>query len=171
MANADNPHGFIHLKSLGGGDGVVREYIKAAGDGTRLGIGDPVTFTGAVDTVEQYDQDDAVLGVTLNFGAGTTLTNQSVVLAFEDTLFEVQEDVNMGTAAEGAGADTVTALAANTTTGQSKFEIASSTAAASALDLHLYQVAPYIDNDGTATNARWFVLFNDRQYANAIAGI
>jgi hypothetical protein len=170
MANVDNPHGFAPLKSLGGGDMVAREYIKAAADGTRLGINDPVTFTGAVDTIEQYDQDDPILGVTLNFGAGTTLTNQSVILAFEDTLFEAQEDANMGKAAEGAGANTIAAVAANTTTGHSKFEI-SSTAAAAVRDLHLYQVAPYIDNDGASTNARWFILFNDRQYANAIAGI
>lgn len=174
MANVDNPHGFVPLKSLGGGDMVSRTYIKASGDAVALGIHDPVTFTGALDTIEQYDQDDPLLGVTLNAGAASTETEHAVVLAFEDTMFEGQEDGvggAMGTAAEGSGADIIVATANTTNTLNSQCEIDSNTAAASALDLHLYQVAPYIDNDGTLINARWFVLMNDRQYDNATAGI
>ena len=174
MANVDAPHGFDPLKSLGGGDMITRIYTKASGDGVILGIGDLVTLTGALDTIEQYDQDDLVLGSCGSFGAASTETSHPVTLAFEDTLFEAQEDGvggAMGTAAEGSGVDVIVNGVASATSPNSIMEIDSNTASNAALDLHLYQAAPYIDNDATLTNARWFVLMNDRQYANATAGV
>lgn len=176
MANTDNRHGFVALKSLGGGDMVTRVYVKAVGDGVALGQNDLVTFTGALDTIEQYDQDDPVLGSCLNFGAASTATDHHVVLAFGDTLFEAQEDGDggaLGTAEEGASTDVIVNGVASDpgTNGVSIMEIDSSAVAAGARDVHLFQVAPYADNDGTLEFARWFVLMNDRQYDNATAGI
>ena len=173
MANTNRPHGFVGLKSLGGGDLVVREYAKAVADTTVIGENDLVTITGALDTVAQYVQDDPVSGSSINFGATALATTHSVVLAFSDTLFEAQEDSDgaaMVAADEGQSADVIVA-AANSTTGQSAMEIDSSTVTNQARDVQLFAVAPYVDNTVGSNNARWFVLMNDRRYFNAVAGV
>jgi hypothetical protein len=174
MANNDNPHGFTPAVVMGGGEPYVRIYNKAATDATRLGIGDPVDISGALDTITRAAAAATIVGINMGYAPRYTLSTHPVIIPLGKVLFDVQEDGDggaMGTASEGLTADYV-AGDCNATTGRSIFEIDSSTKdTTSTHDLHLCQVAPYIDNDGTLTNARWFVLMNNERDYNQIAGV
>lgn len=176
MANLDNPFGFLPVFRLDGLPMIARVYQKAAADGTALGIGDLVNISGVKNIVTQGSAGGPFLGPTLAYGAASTLTNQPVIVCDKDTVLVAQEDGDggaMGTAAEGLNVDVIVATC-STVTGRSQMEIDSSTANTtpdSTLDLLLYQVAPYPDNDGTLTNARWFVTINDSTMADLKAGV
>lgn len=176
MANADNAFGFLPVHRLDGLPSVARVYQKAAADGTALGIGDLVNITGVRNIVTQGAAGGPFLGTNLAYGAASTLTDQPIIICDKDTVLVAQEDGDggaMGTAAEGLNVDVIVA-AASTLTGRSQMEIDSSTANTTpdyTLDLLLYKVAPYPDNDGTLTNARWFVVINDSTMADLKAGV
>ena len=174
MANVDRPHGFLAIGTLNGADPAVRFFVKAAADATLLGIGDFVEITGALNTVGRAETGDDILGSTTAYGAASKLTDQPVNPAFADTIFEGQETgtaATLGTASEGLNANFVVADA-NSTTGISQMEIDSDTEATTAtLDLKLWKVAPYADNDGTLANSRWFVLVNRRLLSDQSTGV
>jgi hypothetical protein len=170
MGNTDNPHGFLPVHVLGGGELYTRIFTKDASDATGIGIGDPVDTDGTLDGVEEQAAAGTITGVSMSYGAISTLSYHPVVIPLGRTVFECQEDANAGTASEGLTSDFL-AGTASTVTGRSQYEMDSSEVnTTNTHDLRLIQVAPYPDNDGTASYARWFVLFNNERWANQIAG-
>lgn len=171
MANTDNPFGFLPVFRLDGGNlGLTRMYVKAAAD-TRLGIGDLVNITGAKNTVTRAAAAGPFLGPTLAFGAAADASVQPVLPANKMVVLVCQESGTIGTAAEGLNAN-ITVADCSTVTGRSQMELDSDTEdTTNTLDLHIYQVAPYADNDGTLANARWFVQINDSTMADLKAGV
>ena len=171
MANVDNPHGFHPIGDLHGGEPVIRNYEKDASDTVVLGVNDLVNIDGSLNGVARAAAGGPFLGATLAFGAASTLTDQPVSIASSHSLYEAQENVNIGTAAEGLNAN-ITVANANTTTGIAQSEIDSATeTTTSTLDVKIYQVAPYVDNDGTASFARFFVTLNDILFSDLKAGV
>lgn len=170
MANVDNPHGFLPVGSLNGAPPIVRMYDKAAAD-TRLGIGDLVNISGALNTISRSAAGGPFLGANLGFGLAAPITTHPIMICNKMVLLEAQESGNIGTASEGLNAN-ITVADCSLITGRSQMEIDSDTeATTNTLDVHIYQVAPYVDNDGTAANARWFVQINDSSIADLKAGV
>lgn len=173
MANTDNPRGFKYVSQLKGGDPTVAEKIKDVSDTVVLGRGDFVDFDGTADGVKRVAAQGVILGTSLSFGAASTLTTHPVLLAWDDTLFEAQEDSVGGALAaddEQLNADIVVANA-NTTTGRGQMEIDSNTASTTAsLDLKIWELSKKQGN-AIGTNAIWNVLVNDRRLASLVAGV
>ena len=95
-----------------------------------------------------------------------------LVLVADDPnlIFEMQEDGNMGLNATSATAQIVSG-SGSTATGLSGYQIDSSEEAQTATDqLRIIQPVPRLDNDGTAANAKWWVMINMHAYAPATAG-
>ena len=173
MANTDRPSGFTYVSQLKGGDATVRQFIKVVGDGTLIGKGDLVNHTGAQDTIARTAAAGIHLGTNLDFGAALTATNHGVLLAWEDTLFEGQEDSVGGAIAAASEFLNCNAIVANasTLTGISAMELDSNTAATtSTLDFKLWAIAPKVGN-AQGSFARWHLLINDRQMSNHTAGV
>ena len=171
MANVDNPNGFDPIGNLNGGEPVIRIYEKDASDTVLLGVNDLVNIDGSLNGVARAAAGGPFLGATLAFGAASTLSDQPVSIASSFSLYDAQESGNIGTAAEGLNAN-ITVANANTTTGIAQSEIDSDTEAnTSTLDVKLYKVAPYVDNDGTASFSRWFVTLNDILFSDLKAGV
>lgn len=174
MANVDNPMGFIPIFRLDGQPMVSRIYNKAVGDTAALGVGDLVITTSALNTITRGAAGGPFLGVNMNYAAASTASEHAITICDFDTILVAQEDGDggaIGTAGEGLNAAIIVAVP-DSTAGVSRMEIDSSTAAVdNTLELTLYQVAPYADNDGTLTNARWFVKLNDAQLADLKAGV
>lgn len=174
MANSDAPFGFRYVANLTGGGEYIRTYIHPAADGTAIGRGDLVTTTGAADTVEQYDNNDPVQGLALNYVALSVLGDVSVIYLNHTSLLEGQEDSaggDIALASEGLNASAIVA-AASTTTGLSQMEVDSSTAATTAtLTFRLIRPSPRIGNTGASTNALWFVTPLELDIAEAKAGL
>ena len=159
--NENTPFGFRYAGNLDGGSPAVREYTHAAADACGIGKGCHVDYTGAVDTVAQGVAAGPAIGVSLGYGAISTLAKIPVLMASPSTIFEVQEDGNTGTASEGLICNTVTAIAPSTVTQLSKVQLSSTTAGTTATQAwRLFAVSPRVGNDGTSTNAKWLVLCN-----------
>lgn len=173
MANTDAAFGFRYVSQLKGGDPTVRNFIKAAADGTLLGKGDLVNHTGAANTVARTAAAGIHLGTNLVFGAASTLTNHDVLIAWEDTLFEGQEDSDAGAIVAADEFMNANAIIANadTTSGISQSEVDSSTSATtSTLDFNLWAIVPRVGN-AQGNQAKWHLLLNDRQMSNLTAGL
>lgn len=173
MATA-HPSGFTPVANLTGGGEYIRTSIHAAGDNVAVGRFDFVTPTGAVNTVEQYDHADAVLGVALNYVPLSVLGNVSVYHINHTTIFEAEEDSvggNIAAASEGLNCDVIVA-AANTTTGLSQMMIDSSQVATSnTLDLRLHMPVRRPGNTIPTASGRWFCSALILHIAEAKAGI
>ncbi len=173
MANTDTPRGFTYVANLTGGGEYIRSMTHAAGDNVAIGRGDLVTPTGAADTVEQYDNNDPVWGLSLSYVALSVLGYPDVIHLNHTSLLEVQEDSDGGSiaaASEGLNAEVIVG-AANTTTGRSIMEIDSSSAATtSTLALRLYRPNPRVGNTVASANASWFVTPLELSIAEAKAG-
>ena len=174
VANRDAPHGFRYAANLTGGGEYIRTMIHAAADNVAIGRGDFVTPTGAANTVEQYDNNDPVWGLALNYVALSTLGNVSTIHLNHTSLLSAQEDSDGGAiaaASEGLNAPVVVG-AANTTTGLSIMEIDSSlVATTSSLGLRLYRPAPFVGNTVAQNNCIWFVTPLELDIAEAKAGV
>ena len=164
MANVDNPHGLWPAGSLNGEESYVKIMTKLAAYGTAVGKFDPVVWAGTQNNIARGASAAPILGISLAYSAASTLATHPVQILTNATIAEAQEDGTggaMGVDAEGYNVNFIVA-AANATTGLSQVEIDSNTAATtSTLDLHLFKVAPFPDNDGTLVNARWLVTFNN----------
>lgn len=184
MANVDAPMGAEIKRHLHGApfNGQVRRYKKEAS--VILGMGDPVVLTGDSDS-------DGVALITRAGGTGAITTITGFVVAIDpvrtdlsknyfaaadqgyvlvadapDLIIEMQEDSVGGALAGtdvGQGCDLVAALDADTTTGRSKFEIDSSTAASSGVQLRIMQLAQRDDN-AIGTNANWDCMVVEHTY-------
>lgn len=173
-ANRDAPFGFRYISNLTGGAERLRTFIHAAADTVAIGRGDLVTVTGAADTVEQYDNNDPVHALALNFVAASALGDVSCVFLNHTSVLEAQEDSvgnSIAAASEGLNVG-VTVAAANATTGLSAMEIDSNTAATtSTLALRLLQPSPRVGNTVATSNALWFVSPLELNIAEAKAGV
>ena len=174
MANVDNPHGFWPIARTDGGQDYVKIMTKLAAYGTAVGLFDPVVYAGTQNNLERGANAARVFGISLRGSAASTLATHPVLVLDNAVIAEAQEDGvggAMGVDAEQTNADFIVA-AANSTTLISQVEIDSSTAATTnTLGLKLFKVAPYPDNDGALTNARWFVKFNNLTTADQAAGV
>lgn len=173
-ANTDAPFGFRYIQNLTGGDERLRTFIHAAADGVAIGRGDLVTVTGAADTVEQYDNNDPIHALALNYVALSVLGDVSCVFLNHTSVMECQEDSDGGSiaaASEALNAGVIVG-AANTTTGLSIMEIDSSSAATTAtLGLRLLQPSPRVGNTVATSNAIWYVSPLELNIAEGKAGV
>jgi len=177
MANLDAPSGFKPVANLMGGGEYIEKMTHASGDNVAVGRFDLVTPTGAARTIEQYDNNDPVWGIALNYVALSTLGYPDVIHLNHTSILEAQEDSGGGAsdfiaaASEGLNAQIVVA-AANTTTGLSQMEIDSNTAATTnTLALRLLRPIPRPGNTVAAVNCRWFVTPLELDIAEAKAGV
>jgi hypothetical protein len=181
VANSNAPSGFSPVRFANGRpyNGAVTRYFVPATDATALFIGDPVILAGSADSrgiptvtratagggayttgvVVSFDPDPANL--TLTYRPASTARYVQVA-DDPDLLFEIQEDsVGSSLAATNVGqnADFV-AGTGSTSTGQSGFQLDSSTAnVTNTLQCRIVALANREDND-IGTNAKWLVTFN-----------
>ena len=174
MANRDAPHGFSYIANLTGGGERLRTMIHAAADSVAIGRGDLVTVTGAADTVEQYDNNDSVTGLALNYVALSVLGDVHVVFLNHTSVLEAQEDSaggDIAAASEGLNVEVLVG-AASTTTGLSIMELDSSTAATTnTLACRLWMPNPRVGNRVADTNASWWVTPLELDLAEAKVGV
>ena len=183
MANVDAAFGF---RPIGNDGGVYtgqtrRVAFVAAGSSTATFIGDPVKLDnvdgvlgdqgGAYQAVIIAAGGDPVYGVVTSFEADpndlslqyrkASTARFAQVAMVDNTLFEVQDSANQGLASVGFNAAYVVATG-STVTGLSATEIVTATAANTG-DVQLVSIVDDVENDGTLSNARWIVKFNDPQ--------
>ena len=174
VANRNAARGFRPVANLTGGGEYIRTHSHPAADSVAVGKWDLVTHTGAADTVEQFDANDPIYGVALNYVALSTLGAVSVLHVNHTSLLEAQEDSDGGdiaAASEGLNAAVIVA-AANTTTGLSQMMIDSSSAATtSSLDVRLYSPSPRAGNTVAQDFALWLCTPLDLQVGQATVGI
>lgn len=194
MANPDIVRGLVPVSDAYGKpyNGAFREYSVAAGNGTAIYVGDPVTTAGVgtaqtingkvmLDVVQAATGDvitGVVVGVqfvteaSLPYRAAST---QRVLYVCDDPdiLFEIQE-ASGGTALTandmGLNANFVVG-SGSTTTGNSGVELDNSTeAGTNTLDLKIIGLANRPDN-AIGEHAKWLVRINRHRHVNQIAGI
>jgi hypothetical protein len=190
MANASTPNGLVPVRDLTGPyAGQTNAYSTAAGDGTLLGIGDPVKIAGTSQLigyityadVTRAATGDVIVGVVTSclpatrdstvYRAASTATIVNVV-DDPNVLFEVQESAG-GTALTandiGLNANFVVA-SASTATGLSATTLDNSTeATTNTLDLKIVGLANKPNNE-VGASAKWIVRINRHLYANQVAG-
>lgn len=192
MANSDTPFGLKPAKYLSGApyNGACNIYGTASGDGTLIGIGDPVTYAGTTTTtadgriypdVKRAATGEIIVGVMV----GVVPTNRDSTIyraASTATLIKVADDPNLvfeiqevsgGTALTaadiGLNADFVVA-AASTTTGMSGVELNNGTeAATNTLDLLITGFVNRADN-AIGEHAKWYVRLNKHQFVDQKVG-
>lgn len=191
MANVDSPFGLKPVRYLSGGpyNGATNVYSTASGDGTLIGIGDPVTYSGTSQTingivymdVKRAATGDIVLGVMTSVVPATeastiyrAASTATLINVADDPnlVFEIQE-VSGGTALTandaGLNADFVVADA-STVTGLSGVELDNSTeAATNTLDL---LIVGFVNREGNAIgeHAKWYVRLNKHQFVDQKVG-
>lgn len=180
MANTNAPFGFTPtMRTLSGAAGSIMSAHKIAGYGTALFIHDVVTHaasgtknTPAIDA-NITPGTTPVLGVNLVYGAASTATDHSIVMA-DGGIFVVQGDGTGSTylvAASLSKNANIALTAGNTGTFMSKHELSeTSIATTNTLDLKvrgLYQTP----NNALGQYAQVYVTFNNIVGANQEAGI
>jgi hypothetical protein len=192
MANADTPFGLRPVQHRNGApySGSFRYYSVAAGNGTAIMIGDPVTLAGTSQTINGRIYSDVVRSATGDVFQGVCIgvvpetqdslvyraaSTQRVLMIADDPdlLFEIQE-VSGGTAltANDAGLNAnIVVAAGSTVTGQSGVELDNTTeATTNTLDVHI--VGPVMREDNAiGENCKWLVTFNRHQFRNQVAGV
>jgi hypothetical protein len=189
MANDDKVNG---LKPVGhihgaGYSGETREYSVASGYATALFVGDPVKSSGTANA-------DGVPGVELA-AAGNNLIGVVTGIKVEQpsgvqqhpgyhpastaglvsvnidpgTIYEVQEDGNMGLVGVGLTADH-TAASGNTTNGASGVEIDSSDAGTGA-GFKILGFSQRQGNEPANANAKLLVTINEHELTGAGVGV
>lgn len=191
MANVDTPFGLRPVRYASGApyNGAANVYSTAAGDGTAIYVGDPVTLSGTGSTINGVLYADVDQAATGNICVGVVIavlpeTRDSLIYRAASTvrrllvcddpnvLYEIQE-VSGGTALTaddiGLNANFVVA-AGSATTGQSGVELNNATEATTAtLDLQIVGLAAREDN-AIGEHAKWLVKMNRNRYSNQVAG-
>jgi hypothetical protein len=194
MANPDIVRGLVPVGYVGGApyNGAFREYSVAAGNGTAIYVGDPVTAAGVgtaqtingkvmLDVV-QAATGDIITGVVVGVKPDTATSlpyraasTQRVLYVADDPdlLFEIQE-VSGGTALTandlGLNANFVVG-SGSTVTGYSGVELNNSGEAnTNTLDLKLIGFKNAPDN-AIGEHAKWLVRINRHRYVNQLAGV
>ena len=185
MANSVAPFGFRPIGNDGGVyTGQTRRCAFAtAGSTVATFIGDSVKMDnvdavlgdagGAYQAVIRVTAGtDPVYGVVTSFEAdpddlsaqfrkASTARFCQVAMA-DNTLFEVQYSAAPGLA--GVGLNTTYALTAGSTvTGISAMELNGTATGLNSKDVQLVSIVDDVENDGTLSNARWVIKFNDPQ--------
>ena len=194
MANADMPRGLVPVRHVSGApyNGSFREYSVAAGNGTAIYVGDPVTTVGVgtAQTINGKVMLDVVQAATGNVITGVVVgvapdtatslpyraaSTQRVLYVCDDpdVLFMIQE-VSGGTALTandlGLNANFVVG-SGSTTTGYSGVELDNTTeATTNTLDLKLVGFLNAPDN-AIGEHAKWLVRINRHRHADQIAGV
>lgn len=181
MANSNAPRGLSPVRFKNGRpyNGAVTRYFVPASDGTALYIGDPVILAGSADsrgvptvTIATAAGGAYVTGAIVGFDPNPdnlTLTYRPastaryVMVADDpDLVFEIQEDSVGGALAAtnvGQNADLI-AGAGSTATGQSGWQLDSSTAnTTNTLQLRIVELTNREDNE-IGVNAKWLVMLN-----------
>lgn len=193
MANVNQPMGLRPVGTIGAGGyvGRIEKFNVPATDGTAIGIGDPVTLTGAggiaangLPIVKRGTVGGIAIGVcvgvelvptdlTLTYRKASTAMN---ILVDTDpmTVYEIQEDSVGGSIALANGTKDCSLIlgTVDTTTGNSKTMLDSSTVAATAtLDCLLLRPAPAVDNTPASSYAKWLVKLNLHQFSSGAISI
>ncbi len=188
MSNSNQPQGLRPVGTLGAAGYVGRVERFYSSDATAIGIGDPVTLTGAggltADGVPICIR-GSVGGIHAGVCVGIELIPTDLTITFKkasqgtyllvdtdpNTIFEIQEDSVGGSIALADGTKDISLIlgTVDTVTGNSKTMIDSSTVAANvALDCLLLRTAKCVDNSYPGTYAKWLVKLNNHQYGPAI---
>lgn len=191
MANANKPIGFRPVKHLNGSsfNGQGNMYFVAAGEANNIAIGDLVKLSGTADAngvagvARISAAGDVYLGAVIGFKpypSDLTKNYRPASTAYyvyvadsPDIVYEVQADAVVNVADVGLNFDpTVTAATVTGNTAVSNMQIAGATKAVTAtLGFKLVGMAQREDNDITSTNAKWLVIPNRHQNANAVVGL
>lgn len=197
MANPNTPYGLRPYSDMSGKpyNGAVRTYYVPAGNATALYLGDPVNLVSnsadanGVPAVEiaTAGSGNQVLGAFLGMSnnAGSAIitvqwttpvylpaSTAAYIYVSDDPflLYAIQEDSVGGAMAAGAGGGNANLVAGsgNTVTGQSGWQLDSSTlshtGSDTTLQLRVIQALQEIDN-AIGTNAKWLVKLNQGQSA------
>lgn len=171
MANRDNPHGLLPVgRTLHGGPGMVMERSKPATDGTAIFLFDAVAIAtaGAITA----GRGAAFMGVALNGGALSTLTNH-LIIADPLAVFDVQDNDDTDGVTEaniGKNAD-LECNAGSATTGISGHELdESSINTTNTLDVMILGLVNAPDN-AYGEHARVEVVFNRHALAIGRTGV
>lgn len=193
MANVNAPSGLSPVRYLSGApyNGAANVYTTTTGDGTAIGIGDPVLDLGTSTTnadgtitkdVKIAATTDVITGVviavlpdtrdSLLYRAASTV-RRLLVADDPNLLFEIQE-VTGGTAltANDLGLNVSLAIGSpSTTTGKSGATIDNATEATSnTLALKLVGVVSRPDN-AIGDSCKWLVRINRHRYVDQLAGV
>lgn len=193
MANVNSPHGLNPVRYISGApyNGAANVYTTTTGDGTAIGIGDPVLDLGTATTnadgtvtkdVKIAATTDVITGVvvavlpdtrdSLLYRAASTV-RRLLVADDPNILFEIQESTG-GTAftANDLGLNASLSIGSpSTTTGKSGATVDNSTeATTNTLALKLVGVYSAPDN-AIGDSCRWLVRINRHRYADQLAGV
>lgn len=161
MPNVNNPHGLFPLmQDFDGGPSATRNFVKPASVATAIFIHDPVcTVTGGK---IQPGRATAFVGVALDYGAASTLTEHLLVCSPE-AIYEAQDNASTDGLVEadmGKNANISTAVAGSAVTRRSGAQIdEASVNTTNSLDLMLLGLLADPDN-AFGPNARIEVKFN-----------
>lgn len=193
MANVNSPHGLNPVRYLSGApyNGAANVYTTTTGDGTAIGIGDPVldlgTSTSNADGTITKDvkiaaTTDVITGVVVAVLPDTrdstiyraASTVRRLLVADDPTLlFEIQESTG-GTpfTANDLGLNASLSIGSpSTVTGRSGATVDNSTEATSnLLALKLVQFYSAPDN-AIGDSCRWLVRINRHRYVDQLAGV
>ncbi len=184
MANVDAAFGFRPIGNDGGVyTGQTRRCVFATASSTAATfVGDPVKMQnvdavageegGAYQAVIVCAGGDTVYGVVTSFEAdpddlstqyrkASTLRYCQVAIA-DNTLFEIQYAAAAGLAGVGLNTDFLFA-AGSTVTGLSGTMLTGTASGVNTKDCQLVSMVDDVQNDGTLSNARWVIKFNDPQ--------
>lgn len=189
MANSNTPMGLRPVGTIGmaGYRGKIEAFNVPATDATAIGIGDPVTLTGAggisadgLPIVKRGTVGGICAGVmvgvklnptdlTMTGGYRRASTAMTILVDTDpNTIYEIQEDSVGGAVALANGTKNASLVlgTVDTTTGNSKTMLDSSTVAANAaLDLLILRPSLKIDNTPASAYCKWLVKLNLHQYA------
>ena len=175
MANVDNPHGLRPLGyNLGGGPPMIQYFSKDASEGTAIFSYDAVNreADGNIEANSATPGTTPYSGVSLNYGAASTLTEHAVIVS-PDALFEAQDNADTdGFDAGDMGLNVNIELnAGSATTKQSGHELDESTAnTTDTLDLHMLDLLAVPDN-AAGSHSRVIVVFNKHRMNSQRAGL
>lgn len=193
MANANTPMGLVPRRYLSGApyNGATNQYAHDSGNGVAIFVGDLVTITGGVTTINDKVLPNVVQSATGDVFQGVCvsvepITQASTIYCEASTqrIINVADDPNLVFEAQDASGGTPLALAdiglnvdvvvgaGSTTTGMSGMELNNGTeAVTNTLDLKLTGFVNAPDNTGGIANAKFFVRINRHRFANQIAGL
>lgn len=196
MANENKPMGLRPVGTIGqsGYRGKIERFNVPATDGTAIGLGDPVTLTGAgglsaggLPIVKRGTVGGVAAGVMvgvellptdLSMAGGYRKASTAMTILVDtdpNTIYEIQEDSVGGSIALANGTKNCSLIlgTVDTVTGNSKTMADSSTAAADAgLDLLLLRPSPKVGNAPvTSSYCKWLVKLNLHQYAAGIVRV
>lgn len=193
MANANTPFGLKPVRTGGAPfTGAAEVYSVAAGDGTAIYIGDPVTTTGVgtAQTINGVVYPDCVIAATTDIITGIVVgvlpdtstslpyraastARRLLVVTDPNVIFEVQEG-NSGTpfTANDAGLNcSLSIVAGSTSTGLSGTVLDNSTEATSNL-LVCKLIAPVNRPDLSIGLAnKWLVRINRHRFVDQLIGV